>query len=262
VSGEFGGLIRQSRERLGLTPSRVAELIGRAPGTVRAWEKGTSIPSDPAVVSSLAAVLGIDEVTLFEAAGLEPPVSETSQSVRQALSTITPAARLAEARDSGQDRTGPESVTTADPEPETTGEVVGDEAVATPNVGRRRRRGESPQPPTPADLPTAVVPPPAVPPVPEPVAREPRHRASRGGIMEQLRGATVRRPAAVAAPTTLPPAPASPSYLEDPNERWSYRLRALYTAAGVVALFVALGWAGSNLFDALGQLWEVLTENL
>ena len=50
--------------------------------------------------------------------------------------------------------------------------------------------------------------------------------------------------------------------MEDPTERWSYRLRSIYTAVGVVALFIALGWAASNLLDALGSVWEELTSNL
>ena len=70
---QFGSLIAEHRERLGLSSGRVAELVGRSPGTVRAWERGRSQPEDPIVVSSLAAVLGIDETELFLAAGMEPP---------------------------------------------------------------------------------------------------------------------------------------------------------------------------------------------
>lgn len=251
---DFGTLLRQRRERLGLTPSRVAELIGRAPGTVRAWEKGTSVPTDAAVVSTLAAVLGIDEITLFGAAGLELPVSERSPSVRQALSTITPAARMA-AADSDDDAANPPQPSP----PPIAARVEGSDRPAmspAPTSGRRIRppepsvvgageAGEAPlQTPAPSQTP----------------ARQPRHRSD--GVLERLRKATVRNPAPAPVPTTLPPAPREPSYLEDPNERWSYRLRSLYTAAGVVALFVALGWAAANLFDALGDLWEILTANL
>ena len=246
---DFGVLIRQSRERLGLTPARVAELIGRAPGTVRAWEKGTSTPGDAAVVSTLAAVLGIDEVALFEAAGLEPPVSEPGPSMRQALSSITPEARR-EHRDDPVDRLPFEAV---DDEPGGDGQVE----QAPPPVAERRRRDV----PRPAPAPVAG-PPVATAAVAEPT-REPRHRAVGGGVLERLRSMTLRRGTVpIAAPTTLPPAPRVASYVEDPGERLSYRLRTVYTAAGVLALFVALAWAASNLFDSLGSLWQELTANL
>lgn len=259
---DFGVLIRQSRERLGLTPSRVAELIGRAPGTIRAWEKGTSTPADAGVVSTLAAVLGIDEVSLFEAAGLEPPVSGSTPTVRESLSSITPAARRA-AADEQSDR---ESVPASPPDP-------------VPTVDRRRPSGARPVPTPTPDLFAPPAPVPTVPPVSPPAtvpgaaseagvaeggAREPRHRARSDtvGVLERLRGATVRRPPQAAPLTTLPPAARVPSYMEDPTERWSYRLRSVYTVAGIVALFIALGWAASNLLDAFGSVWEELTANL
>jgi hypothetical protein len=49
--------------------------------------------------------------------------------------------------------------------------------------------------------------------------------------------------------------------MEDANERWSYRLRGIYTAVGVVLMFIVLGWAASNLFDSVGELWSELTAN-
>lgn len=251
---DFGVLIRQSRERLGLTPARVAELIGRAPGTIRAWEKGTSTPGDAAVVSTLAAVLGIDEVTLFEAAGLEPPVSEPGPSMRQALSSITPEAQ----RERGRQ-----------PEPlplDTADDLVEQEpverATSAPPVVERRRRGDVPAP---TPVPGTPVPATAARVVAAPAGdgSQPRHRAVGGGVLDRLRSLTVRRGAApAAAPTTLPPAPRVASYVEDPRERLAYRLRTVYTAAGVFALFIALAWAASNLFDSLGSLWQELTANL
>jgi|FLYL01.1.fsa_nt_gi transcriptional regulator with XRE-family HTH domain len=50
--------------------SRLAELVGRSPSAIRAWEKDRSVPTDPKVVSSVAAVLGIPEDRALEAAGL------------------------------------------------------------------------------------------------------------------------------------------------------------------------------------------------
>ena len=89
---QFGSLIAEHRERLGLSSNRVAELVGRSPGTVRSWERGRSQPDDPVVVSSLAAVLGIDEAELFVAAGLEPPRASAPFSLEETLSAIAPTA--------------------------------------------------------------------------------------------------------------------------------------------------------------------------
>jgi transcriptional regulator with XRE-family HTH domain len=279
---DFGVLIRQSRERLGLTPSRVAELIGRAPGTIRAWEKGTSTPADAGVVSTLAAVLGIDEVSLFEAAGLEPPVSDAAPTVRESLSSITPAARKAAAAEEPS-LTPTSEPDTAQPDlPEESDSIPAVDPEPVPRSERRRPRGSRPATiptPDPFAPPVPAVPPVSVPAtvpvgvneigtveagVAETVAKEPRHRArsDSAGVLDRMRGATLRRPAQPAPLTTVAPAQRGPSYLEDPTERWSYRLRAIYTAVGIVALFIALGWAASNLLDALGSVWEELTANL
>ena len=245
---DFAGLVRRNRERLGLTASRVAELIGRSPGTVRAWEKGTTRPTEDSVVSALAAVLGIDESVLFAAAGLEPPVLESSPSMRQALSTLAPK----------RERSEPDLVRAEPGEPA----PLSDLGASGPAVGLPRS-GPDREPRSPAatldeqeqeeyDL-------------AEPATTTAGHARSRTGpgFADRLRAATVRSaPRRTGAPSTLPPVPVAPSYMEDPNERWSYRLRAIYTAVGVVLLLIVLGWAGSNLLDSVGELWTELTANL
>jgi len=219
---DFAGLVRQNRERLGLTTSRVAELIGRSPGTVRAWEKGTTRPSEDSVVSSLAAVLGIDEGVLFDAAGLEAPIMEHAPSIRQALSTLIP--RPDRSEDVQPERARePEPVRTALDQGEDEETELAEPAATTISHGRQR---------------------------------------GRSSFADRLRAATVRRaPRPAGAPSTLPPVPMAPSYMEDANERWSYRLRGIYTAVGVVLMFIVLGWAASNLFDSVGELWSELTAN-
>lgn len=88
---DFGGLVRRSRERLGLSQTRLGELVGRAASTIRAWERGQSVPTDPTAVSSLAAVLGLDEPELFELAGLDPPlIIEDHPTIEQSLREIAP----------------------------------------------------------------------------------------------------------------------------------------------------------------------------
>lgn len=138
---DFGGLIREHRQRLGLTPSRVAELIGRAPGTVRDWERGKTIPNDSRILSSLGAVLGVPEAELFEAAGMPLPATEHTMTIEESLATIAPK---------------PGAATS---EPETTEEqpsLFGEELEEAP--GRRRHVREAPtrtqaRAPAPAPMP-------------------------------------------------------------------------------------------------------------
>jgi transcriptional regulator with XRE-family HTH domain len=246
---DFAGLLRQSRERLGLSTSRVAELIGRAPGTIRAWEKGTSRPSEPGVVSALAAVLGIDESALFDSAGLDRPVIESNPTVRQALSTIAPGAVHDEfpTREpaGGRSRREP-SGAFGTFQPGVTAAATGETIAAT----HERASDEETQ----------------LTQVPASMGGAPSRKSVRDGapsFLDRLRAATVRRqPRPASAPSTLPPVPRAPSYLEDTTERWSYRLRAIYTGAGVIALFIVLGWAASNFFSSVGEVWEILTRNL
>ncbi len=88
----FGRTIRSQRTKLGLSQTRVGELVGRSPSSVRSWERDKSRPNDPGVITALSAVLGIDESVLFERAGLELPVVEDSPTVEQALATLNPEA--------------------------------------------------------------------------------------------------------------------------------------------------------------------------
>ncbi len=69
----------------GLSQAKVAELIGKSPSTVRSWELGRTSPSEPGVVSALAAVLGIDESMLLGRAGFDEPVSTPRLSLEQEL---------------------------------------------------------------------------------------------------------------------------------------------------------------------------------
>ncbi len=70
MDSEFSELVRQRRSRLGLSQTRLAQLVGRSASAVRAWERGSSRPNDPLLVSALAAVLGVHEVVLRESLGL------------------------------------------------------------------------------------------------------------------------------------------------------------------------------------------------
>ena len=234
---QFGSLIAEHRERLGLSSSRVAELVGRSPGTVRSWERGRSQPDDPIVVSSLAAVLGIDEAELFVAAGIDPPRASAPFSLEETLSAIAP---TAEPRATEQveipgapDDGGGRHARSVEEE-----KLGGRESAldrlrtaiesVTDSIGESNRRGRG-RSRTPSRQQSAVSPLSAVPTVTQSSRRRP---------LKAL------------------------SYMEDVEERWSYRIRSILTAAGVGALGLVLIWAGSELLGALGDVWDALTAGL
>jgi transcriptional regulator with XRE-family HTH domain len=235
---DFGGIIRDAREKAGLSPHRVGELIGRAPGTVRAWERGRTVPSDPFAVSSLAAVLAIDELELFRAAGLNPPGRQPSRTIEQELATIAP------------QRSAPSSSTNAAEPAEA--RIEERASVATDETFVPVLPFEADAPPT--DALSAFF------------DKSKDFLAELVAPLERARRLRRERDAA-SAPRQIPvtPAPSAPltgSYMDDPEERWSYRLRAMWTAAGVGALGVLLLWAGSHAWQAFGETWDALLSGL
>lgn len=256
---DFGGLIRDARERLGLSPHRVAELIGRAAGTVKAWERGRTVPNDPYVVTSLAAVLAIDEATLFRSAGLTPPGVTSHPTIEQELASIAPA------------RPAPPP-----PEPRAPGDDA-TEATAEPAVVEHVAEPETP-PPSPSLAPADGESPleaiadllqkgkEAIPleAIADFVQKGKEAIVELGApVVERLARPHPERPRAEPRPAPVQPvAIPTGSYLEDPEERWSYRLRTLWTAAGVAALGILLLWAGSRTLEALGDTWDALLSGL
>ena len=77
-------IIQRRRAELGLTQAQLAERLGRAPSTVRRWEKGEATPPDsgvPALANALqvaprdlAVAFGVEEVE----PGDESPTAETA----------------------------------------------------------------------------------------------------------------------------------------------------------------------------------------
>ncbi|MEX0795842.1 MAG: helix-turn-helix domain-containing protein [Acidimicrobiia bacterium] len=86
----FGRSIRYRRTKLGLSQTRLGELVGRSSAAIRSWERDASIPTDPSVLQALSAVLGIDKDVLFEKAGVGVPAVETSPTVEEVLGSLTP----------------------------------------------------------------------------------------------------------------------------------------------------------------------------
>lgn len=89
----FGRTVRYRRTKLGLSQARLAELVGRSVSTIRAWETERSVPRDPKTLTTLAAIPGVDEHSLYEKAGVahaDGPSVETSPTLEQALASISP----------------------------------------------------------------------------------------------------------------------------------------------------------------------------
>lgn len=87
----FGEVVREGRQQAGLSQARLAEFIGKSPSALRAWEHGRSRPNDAGSVRALAAVLGLDEGDLLDAAGFERPVaSEPRPTMEQDLISLAP----------------------------------------------------------------------------------------------------------------------------------------------------------------------------
>ena len=219
----FGTLIAEHRQRLGLSSARVGELVGRSPATVRGWERGRSQPDDPVVVSSLAAVLGIEESDLFVAAGMEPPRASTPFSLEETLSTIAP--------------------TTSRPPSLESEPRVTDVAPAQGRSAASHRAlndSDSPLDKVRTALESLLE-----------AWRQPSQRP-------QATTRTVGRSAATPKRRSM----ASLSYMEDVEQRWSYRVRSMLTAAGIGLLGIVLLWAGSQLLSAVGDVWDALTAGL
>jgi len=247
---DFGVLVRRRREELGLSPSRVAELVGRAPGTVRAWEKGQAVPGDAGVLRSLAAVLALDEDVLFGLAGVHPAAERPAPTVEEALASLA-AGDEPPPDTSGEPAPEPVSLpttrgssvpaamgeravraaTAASAALGVTGRRVGERAAAAA-AGVRRLGSAS-------------------------AARSAGWRESgrRVGELAGRAGGALR----TGRDRLLTPAAGGGSYLDDPAERELYRQRAVKTAVGVGVTVVVGVLAFRGLGRALESVWDALT---
>lgn len=276
-SREFGGLVRGSRERLGLSQTRVGELVGRAPATVRAWERNQSIPNDSAVLSSLAAVLGLDEVELFAMAGVEAPmVIERFPTIEQSLREIAPPSTRAPHQPRLLDVTDePAPVeTNADAEEGSKGEVR-------PSSSGAERVAPADEAPV-SQAASEIVPAPVL-----PVAIGSVDVESLSGVVEMAapRRRDIRPSIPPGEPLTHRIAstwrsidlswlrrkraksngmfvPSSPSYVEIPEQRRMYRMRALYTAGAMTVVVILFLWSFSAAREAANQVIDLLLQNL
>ena len=74
-----------------------------------------------------------------------------------------------------------------------------------------------------------------------------------GNMFADLRQSMGRRRRNARAPVD------QPSYMEDRQQLVSYRLRMVFTVAGVIALTLVLRWSLTGLGSAIADLWSALT---
>ncbi|MEX0863690.1 MAG: helix-turn-helix transcriptional regulator [Acidimicrobiia bacterium] len=249
----FGRVVRYRRTKLGLSQAKLGQLVGRSPATVRSWESDKSIPRDSKVLATLAAILGVDERTMFNKAGVEPPaVVETSPTIEEALATLAPEG--SEPLPAGAVAAFHELE--SDQEPAVEEEAKSASVLVESKVPPDMEGPEGLGPDLLIDLePDAVAPP-----------VEPRH------LPAPVPVAPIVAPPPVPHPVTEPrgpyiytvPAPpvTEPSYVEESSQKQLYRVRTLATVVGLVALVIALLWATTEGLDALGTWWDDFTGTL
>jgi transcriptional regulator with XRE-family HTH domain len=230
----FGRTVRYRRTKLGLSQAKLGELVGRSTATIKSWEKDKTRPSDPKVLSTLAAILGVSEYQLFDKTDVDRPVlEETSPTVEQALAELS--------------REQPIVVPNSTPEPHAadTAAYTDDTETEPLEVG----------PAVAADLddPESEVP-----------IRQPEEAPSEKAPALVSMGAS--QPAYAAPPEPYVQAPITPSpevsYIEDRSQRQMYRVRTLATIVALVALVVAFIWAFGEGLGALGDWWDSFFNNL
>ncbi len=236
----FGRTVRYRRNKLGLSQAKLAELVGRSTATIRAWERDKSRPNDPKVVSTLAAILGIDERQLFERAEVDQPmVVETSPTVEQALATLSVETAPAPESDDVDIDLDLSDVDELTPAPAPIPVPVSVEQYRLDLVamddGAKDDRVDA-----------------------APAVRQPRR--------ERALVAAAAGPGYVAPPEPYVQTPVTAvsdlSYIEDDSQRQLYRVRNLATLVAAVALVVMLIWAFGEGIGALGEWWDEFFGNL
>jgi len=221
----FATLVEQGRAATGLSYQRIADLVGRAPSTIRSWERGRSEPNDPEVVAALAAVLDISEDTLLGSVGLTRSVDSIGGKIEDIAEPEALSSEIKPALDSEPDSALPPPVHVQMDEP--------DLEAAQPSLEQAQEEETSPAKPSDEliDEPTPI----------------PR---------VSLRRVETHRTAIPPQPMLLP-APQR-SYLEDRRQMTTYRIRALLTLAILVGLLLLVEWglhgAGLSLKEALSGL--------
>jgi len=265
----FGRTIRYRRTKLGLSQAKLGELVGRSASTIRAWERDSSLPNDGVVIAALAAVLAVDRRSLFEKAGLEFPIEETSPTLEEAFASLgtesrarsafldpppsPPSSNQMVAEAQVEDTRPSEIEDQVEPEPAVE-EVAEVSTEAKSDVPEREwKPDEEPYPVWEPKFPeeTLLKSNPVISPTVNPSTVNPSTPAP--AFVEPP------DPFVLAAPT---PPLVEPSYMEDTTQQQLYRVRNLATLVLLVGMGIVLLWALSSTFDALGSWWEDFIETL
>ena len=229
----FGEIVRDRRSALSMTQTSLAELVGETTSVVRSWEREQAIPGDPNTLQTLSTVLGVDiEVLLVPAkeAGYVVPAAEISPGVRQ----LGYGSSL-------QRSQGDETEVFSPVEPElepTQVEEASQESVELEQVpGPSVETVDQEEPDQ-----TAAVEPAAM-------TRQAPARPPANTQVSAIRRIGKKKPSQAA------------NYLDDATELRNYRLRALYTTAGVVALLIVGRYALAEAVASVSSMWSTFSEN-
>lgn len=223
----FGRTIRFRRTKLGLSQTKLGELVGRSPSTIRSWERDDTTPNDPDVLMALAAVLGVEQRTLFEKAGVDTPETETSPTLEQELESLRPP------RVEGEEDTDDGGVEISFSYQELSGLGVDlDDEPVSPIIDTSTSE-ESVDETDDDEMPESAG-------RPVPAFAEP----ATPYVVTRL------------SPTRTEQIYAEPSYLEDRSERQLYRVRTVATAVGVVVMLLLLMYALGKGIESFGEWWD------
>lgn len=240
----LGDLIRQQRAALGLTQARLAELVGKSPSTIRSWERDRSRPADDASLSALAAVLGLSEGQVQLAMW-----TETAEKADLPSSTLpgpsvpatVPEAAPADDTSIPEDEPEPDVSDPVQVEPSEVGEPTQDVESAEISPATEENLVEVPAATVGQSEMETVVSNEFFSPPSKPTSDR-RFRLS--DLADVLRSTSA-----------VSSRPRVPSYLDDPTEIRTYRLRTILTAALLVFMAIVLLWAVGEAREAFSLIY-------